>query len=286
MSSFQSLPRPTKTYHTTTYDRIAKQHGFEGKGKSVLITGGAKGIGYSISEAFAEAGVARIAIVSRSSGPQEKAKAELKAAYPQVQILLYQASITDSARMEEIFKDLGTVDVLVLCASHFHRRAKAAELESQEIADVFDTNVIAAFNIAKAYLATALPPSGRKTIINLSSAACQMRAPLRAGYGPSKAAVTQMMQHFAYEHEQEDLKIISFHPGSFYTPAIAEVYAEGAFKWDDIKLPAHFARWLAGSESDFLHGRYVWAHWDVDELIALKERIISDKPFMTIGLVL
>ena len=38
-------------------------------------------------------------------------------------------------------------------------------------------------------------------------------------------------------------------------------------EWEDIQLPAHFAVWLASPEADFLHGRFVWAHWDVDEMI-------------------
>ena len=82
MLPFESWPRPIKTYHSTTCDRIAKHHGFDGKGKTVLITGGATGVGYSLCKAFPEAGVARIAIISRSPDAQEKAKNDLEAAYP------------------------------------------------------------------------------------------------------------------------------------------------------------------------------------------------------------
>jgi NAD(P)-dependent dehydrogenase (short-subunit alcohol dehydrogenase family) len=117
------LPRPTKVYHSTSYDRIAKKHGFEGEGKTVLITGGATGVGYSISKAFAGAGIARLAIVSRTLGPQQKAKTELEAAYPSTQVLLYQASITDHVRMKEVLQEFGCVDVLILCASVYHHPA-------------------------------------------------------------------------------------------------------------------------------------------------------------------
>ena len=56
--------------------------------------------------------------------------------------------------------------------------------------------------------------------------------------------------------------------------------------WEDVNLPADFAVWLAGPQSDFLHGRYVWAEWDVDELIALKEKVEQDPLFLRLGLVL
>jgi hypothetical protein len=38
-------------------------------------------------------------------------------------------------------------------------------------------------------------------------------------------------------------------------------------------LPGGFCLWLASSEADFLKGRFLWAHWDVDELISKKDVI-------------
>ena len=102
MSIFESIARLSKTYHSTTYSRVAKSHGFNGKGKTILVTGGATGVGYSICKAFAGAGVARIAIVCRSPGSREEARASLEAAYPSTQILTYQCSITDRVRTNEV----------------------------------------------------------------------------------------------------------------------------------------------------------------------------------------
>ncbi|KAK8038323.1 hypothetical protein PG994_015090 [Apiospora phragmitis] len=258
--------RQRDTYHTKSYDRIAKDHGFEGAGKTVLITGGAGGVGLAISRAFAETGASRIAIVARSAGPSAQAKAELEDAHPGLQVLTYAASITDRARTAEILRDLGGgVDVLVLCAGAAHRRVTAAEVTLPEVRDAFEVNTIAAFDWTQAYLASPSPQS--KTVISVASAAAQMRHPMRAAYGPSKAAEVQIMQAFAAEAdwkqqqqqqqqdgprkaEEEDeakTRIFSFHPGSLYTPGVAEHFAKDALAWDDIDLPAHFARWLAGA---------------------------------------
>lgn len=62
--------------------------------------------------------------------------------------------------------------------------------------------------------------------------------------------------------------------------------AKEAFAWEDVELPADFAVWLAGPQSDFLQGKYLWAEWDVDELIALKESLEKDPNLLKIGLVL
>ncbi|ORX99970.1 hypothetical protein BCR34DRAFT_638874 [Clohesyomyces aquaticus] len=232
MSFFESIPRPTKTYHTTTYERIPKHHSFNGAGKTVLVTGGAAAVGYSISKAFASAGVARIAIISRSLEPQEKAKAELERSFPSTSVLLYQASILDNGRMSEILKE-----------------------QTRTFGD-FSTNVIEPFNLARGYVALPSPGAGRKTIIHISSAAGQMLAPLRSAYGPSKAAITQAVQHLALEHADE-ANIFSFHPGAFYTPSRAEIHAKDAM-------------------NESLSGRFLSAQWDVDELIALKGKFSQD----------
>ncbi|RAH41257.1 SDR family NAD(P)-dependent oxidoreductase [Aspergillus brunneoviolaceus CBS 621.78] len=274
MSKFEAFPRPTQTYHSQTYDRISKHHHFTGTGKTILVTGGSTGVGYSICQAFAEAEVARIAIISRSPGPQAAAKAALEAAHPAVQIVTYAASITDHARMAAILAELGRVDVLVLCAAVVHRQVPATAITAAEMQAAFDVNVLAPFHLVQAYLAattTTTTTAATKTVIHVSSAAAQTRSPFRAGYGPSKAAATQLMQHFAAERAGPALRVFSFHPGAFYTPSVAEHYAPDSTGWEDINLPAHFARWLAGPESGFLNGR---------------DRVERDSSFLTIGLVL
>ena len=70
--------------------------------------------------------------------------------------------------MSEILQELGIVVVLVVGLAAIHRRAKATELSVEEMQEAFDTNLIAAFNLTKAYLATPLPKT--KTILNISSA--------------------------------------------------------------------------------------------------------------------
>ena len=285
MASLASLPRPTTTYHTKPYDRITKSSGFIGAGKTILITGGASGVGYSFSKVFAEAGAARIAILARSADALQKAKHDLEAAYPSTQILTYQTSVTEYARVAEIVQELGTIDVLVLNAAVAHRRAQATELSVQEMQDAFETNVIAAWSLAKAYLVSPPPAAGRKTIINVSAAAIHLPGSYRVGYGSSKCAGVQVMQNFAAQYQGDDVGIFSIHPGSFYTPGVAQNMPKGAIEWEEPDLPAYFALWLAGPESAFLHGRFVWANWDVDELLALKERVVQDPSFLTIGLV-
>lgn len=53
-----------------------------------------------------------------------------------------------------------------------------------------------------------------------------------------------------------------------------------------VKLPGEFAVWIAGPEAEFLNGRFVWAEWDVDEIIAMREKVASDQNLLTVSITL
>lgn len=51
-----------------------------------------------------------------------------------------------------------------------------------------------------------------------------------------------------------------------------------------VELAASFVVWAASTEAAFLKGKFVWANWDVNELIAKKEALEAS-PQLTIGLI-
>lgn len=186
-------------------------------------------------------------------------------------------------------KELKTIDVLIHSAATGHdNHAEPQSADSVDLAEmqkIFDGNIMGTYNLAKAFLALPAPPSGRRTIINISSVAAQMTIPNCIGYGASKAAGVMLFRYLAAE--RTDVQMFSVHPGAHFTPMSAKAgFKIDAFPWDDIDLPAHFCRWLATPEADFLHGRMLWAHWDVDELVGMKERVLADQNLFTQGLIL
>lgn len=52
-------------------------------------------------------------------------------------------------------------------------------------------------------------------------------------------------------------------------------------------LPGAFAVWAASEKASFLHGRFVWASWDVTELEngELGKRIKEDSDYLKIGVI-
>ncbi|KAI7545776.1 hypothetical protein KC331_g6016 [Hortaea werneckii] len=283
MPSFDltKIPRPVETYHRESYARISPSN-FDYTSRTVLVTGGSSGIGFAIAKAFAVAG-AKVVIISRSPGPLERAKRDLQAFI----VLTYTASINDETRMKQIFDEVGQIDILVLNAAYIHDFGPTIQLKEEQMQASFDTNVIAQWKLVKAFMDLPMPSSGTKTVINISTAGVHLALPHQAAYISSKAAFAQLCQHLASEHTpKEGFRIFSMHPGAIYTPTVAKKMGQNDFPWEDIDLPANFSLWLSSGQADFLHGRFVWAQWDVDELIALKDRIMSEPSFLQMSLVM
>lgn len=81
--------------------------------------------------------------------------------------------------------------------------------------------------------------------------------------------------------ENPDIKIASFHPGA----VSSEMYtkSELPLSQDDMSLPSSFAVWLAAPGHEFVQGRFLWAHWDVEELAEMAEEI-KEKNELVMGL--
>lgn len=146
-----------------------------------------------------------------------------------------------------------------------------------------------------------------QALVNLSSLAIHDITMTRnqPSYGASKSAGTMLLQRVAADVSPEDLQIVSYHPGGVFTEL---AYQAGIKRddhvWDDGKIPAcypqscievtnhnledlpgQFAVWAASEEAKFLHGRFVWAKWDVTELQKgpLREKIDGDPEFLQVN---
>ncbi|KAK5112201.1 hypothetical protein LTR85_011634 [Meristemomyces frigidus] len=281
----QFWPAEIKTYHMETYDRILPSTTkFDAKGKTLLITAGATGIGYSICESFAKAGIARIIILQRRESVLAAAKEALAKAYPNTKVETYAASQSDFPRMTEIIHSAGNIDVLIPCATNASMKP-TRDISTEQMANMYTVNVVGLFHIVREFLALPSTASGGpKSVIHVSSNASQMYFPGGSGYCSSKAAANQIITHFATDEPEGNVKFYSLHPGAIRTELAEANVPEGMVVWESVKVPGDFAVWLAGPEAEFLNGRFVWAQWDVDELIAMKKKLASDPSLLTITL--
>jgi 3-oxoacyl-[acyl-carrier protein] reductase len=98
--------------------------------KTAIVTGAARGIGEAIAVKFAEQG-ANVAFTYVSAGSAEKAAAlEQKLQGMGVKAKAYKSNAGDYAQCEalvnDVLKELGTVDICVNNAGHFQRQSPVA----------------------------------------------------------------------------------------------------------------------------------------------------------------
>ncbi|MCJ1438055.1 hypothetical protein MMC27_007442 [Xylographa pallens] len=294
----------TRSYHCAPYPALSPTNpALSAAGKTILITAGHTGIGYSISSNFAAAGASHVVLIGRRADVLATARTALSAAHPATTFHAFAGSITDAARVAEIFArvraDVAEPDVLVTSAAFFARASDVLTLEAEQVRESFATNVLANMGLVRAFLDSPPARAGEdaagvkkreKVVLDVSSAAVHLEVPGTGTYAASKLAFTRLMaaaqaDALAAPDPRYELRVHSFHPGAVLTQAARDFGAERlAVRWDDVELSGRFAVWLAGGEAGFLRGRFVWANWDVGELVE-RRRETEREGLLKVGVV-
>jgi NAD(P)-dependent dehydrogenase (short-subunit alcohol dehydrogenase family) len=190
---------------------------FRLNGRRALITGGAKGLGRVITQAFAEAG-ADVALASRTLSECQKAATEINASTGR-QALAFEVDVSKSSAIEKLRDDvegsLGSVDILVNNAG-INIRGPAAELSEAEWESVMSTNLKAPFLCAQAF-GPGMCRRGWGRIINMGSILSVIAIPGRAPYASSKAGVLNLTRVLALEWATQGVTVNAICPGPFAT---------------------------------------------------------------------
>lgn len=207
---------------------------FSVKGKRVLLTGGASGIGRMISEGLAERG-ARIFTCSRKQASLDELVSELK----DKRGFDVHAEAADLGKMEDVARIAkragehfdGKIDVLINNAGATWGAELSAFPESGWD-KVFDLNVKALFFLTQQCLPylrkTAAPPDQLARVINIGSiSGIQFPADNAWSYHPAKAAVHHLTQTLAKGLAREGIAVNAIAPGLFPSKMTAFVMPGG-----------------------------------------------------------
>jgi 3-oxoacyl-[acyl-carrier protein] reductase len=190
-------------------------------GRTVLVTGGTKGIGKGIAGVFARAG-ANVVVVGRDRERGEAAAAELGATYVAADV----GRGDDCERMAaETVERLGGIDVLCANAGIFPD-AKLEDMTEADIDAIFATNVKGTMLAVKACM-TALERSGHGRIIVTSSITGPITGyPGWCHYGATKAAQLGFLRTAAIELAPKGITINAVMPGNIETEGLDELGPE------------------------------------------------------------
>ncbi|KJZ77318.1 hypothetical protein HIM_03042 [Hirsutella minnesotensis 3608] len=286
----------TKVLHHTPYPAISPSRPeLSQVGKTILITGGSAGIGFAIARAFSKAGAEQVIIVGRRVMILERAALQLRAEYPKVKITSHVCDIGNPGLVERLWKKLEKdqvfVDVVVLNAVKYPIAKPIVTLELHNAWDDFTTNVRGHLDFAQRLYKQPNATGRVRALVNVSTIAIYEFSGLAAmipNYSATKNAGAMLLQMIAKDVRPEEMQVVSFHPGAVFTQAAEKAgLKKDHYDWDDENMAGQFAVWAASPEARFLHGRFVWAGWDVEELCdkkgALRKRIEEDPYFLKIG---
>lgn len=179
--------------------------------RTVLVTGGNRGIGLACTRAFLEDGH-RVATASRSGGEVEGA---LSVACDAADA----ASVDDAVATVEA--ELGPVEILVANAG-ITRDGLLVRMSDDDFTAVLDTNLTGSFRFARAVTKRMMRARfGR--IVFMSSVNAYLGAPGQANYAASKAGLIGLARSMARELATRNITVNIVTPGPIDTDMLAAV---------------------------------------------------------------
>lgn len=194
------------------------------KDKTVIVTGGAKGIGRAIALRFAQEGC-NIVLNYRSS-----ISADLIHEIEElgVQCLTVQADISDFKQAEKLVKEakekFGSIDVLVNNAG-ITKDMLLMRMSENDFDTVVNTNLKGTFNMTR-HVSGVMLKQKSGTIVNMSSVVGLMGNIGQANYAASKAGIIGLTKTTARELASRGITCNAIAPGSIETDMTAVLKEE------------------------------------------------------------
>ena len=202
---------------------MAEQGRFEGR--TVVVSGGAGGIGAAVCAGFAAQGAA-VAVLDVQGTEQAAAALHEQFGTP---VRGYELDVSDRAAvtrvMDAVVADLGGLDVLVTLAGGSLGTPKGLdEIEPEHVDLVVDVNVKGTFYCAQAALAR-MPDDG--SVVTVSSIGGRQPSPVTGvPYAAAKAAVLGLTRRLAREVGGRGQRVNAVAPGLFLTGRLQQMYDE------------------------------------------------------------
>ena len=241
---------------------------FNVKGKTALVTGSSRGLGYILARGLAGAGV-RVILNGRNPEQLEKARASLAAEGLETEAVSFDISDSSSIRsgIEEILSRIGDIDILVNNAG-VQFRAPLEDFPEDEWRKILDINLTGAFLVSKA-VAAGMKERGRGKIINICSLQSDLGRATIAPYAASKGGLKMLTRGMTVDWAKYGIQINGIGPGYFATEMTRPLKDDPKFDaWICGRTPA--GRWgdpaeligtllfLSSSASDFVNGQLIY----------------------------
>lgn len=241
--------------------------------RTVLITGGSRGIGAATARLFAKHGY-NLCINYKSNDAAAKAlQSELTDSY-NIQCIIAKADVSLEADVKRLFEiidtEMGYLDVLVNNAGILMKQSRFTDITVDRFAHVMNVNVLSCFLCSKeAVNRMSMKKGGRGgAIVNVSSGASKSGSPNEyVDYAASKGAMDSLTRGLALEVADDGIRVNAVRPGLIYTDIHADGGEPGRVDRLAERIPlkrggkpeevAESIYWLASDASSFVTGSFI-----------------------------
>ena len=185
-------------------------------GKRVVVTGGAKGIGRGICEAFAAQGASVLCLDIDEQAGESLARSSAGIAF-------FRADVSRNAECEaakgEAISALGGIDVL---CNNAGIQPPESYVPAHEVPEALWDRIIAV-NLKSCFLMTkhcipALRRRGGGVIVNIASVQGRQSMKGVAAYAASKGGILALTRQLALEYAADNIRVLAVNPGTVDTP--------------------------------------------------------------------
>ena len=232
-------------------------------GKSVIVTGAARGIGEACVRRFVREG-AKVVLADVLDAEGRALAAELGGLY-------VHCDVGDKAQVDALVAATlaahGRIDILVNNAGIF-RAADFLDVTEQDFDDVLRVNVKGSFLLGQA-AARAMVATGGGNIVNMSSVNGVLAIPNIASYNVSKGGINQLTRVMALALADKNIRVNAVAPGTIATELAAKAVltSEEAKAKIMMRTPmkrlgepseiAEVVAWLASDGASYITGEIV-----------------------------
>jgi len=241
---------------------------FDLSGRTALVTGSSRGLGFAIAKGLAEAGAA-VVLNGVNTKRLADAAEELRNAGHRVEMLSF--DVTDEKAVAAAFAELDArgiaVDILVNNAGIQYRKPML-ELETENWQRVLDTNLTSAFLVGRE-AARRMVARGHGKIINIGSLMSDLGRATVAPYTVAKGGIKMLTKAMAAEWAELGIQANAIGPGYMLTDMNEALISNPQFDgWVKSRTPAR--RWgkpeelagtavfLASPAADYINGQIIY----------------------------
>jgi Dehydrogenases with different specificities (related to short-chain alcohol dehydrogenases) len=242
-------------------------------GEVAIITGGARGIGKSVAEAFSREG-AKVVIASEIQDELVAASKELSVDHVKTDV----TEIDDVKKLiDYTVSKYGKIDILINAAGMQVPVGSLFEVSAEAWKKTVEVNLIGTMLCCKFSLSSMITNKKGK-IVNFGGGGAISPRPNFSAYASSKTGVLRFTETLAEEVREFNIDVNAIHPGSVHTKMNEDVVEAGLGKAGDAEYKnaldvqggntvsmsevQEFLTFLASNESDGITGKTLYNVWD------------------------